>query len=189
VARPNSTVVVLVGAVTDAILRELDELPNVRAAAMRSGAREFERDFVTRAHTAYVVHDRDPLDALKDAWVGFFDDTVPVGTLEVAIEDTRAALGRGESVLPDYYLVLQPESLPTTTTHWWFGALASVSPSRVVPCPASAAGVAHALGRLPPGQWWPDPAVEWLGSLGRFVPDVGMASETGRHRRPGAADG
>lgn len=176
VRKPNSTVVILVGAVTDAILAELDTLPNVRAASIRADSSVSEREFVSRAHTAYVVHDRDPLEAVQHAWVGFFDETAPFGTIEVAVLETRATLSSEATALPDYYLVLDPDALSPTSKHWWFGALASVAPSRVVPCAASAAGVRGALSRLPPGRWWPEPPDEWLMSLDRYVPDAGLAT-------------
>ncbi|TAM68623.1 MAG: hypothetical protein EPN48_11585 [Microbacteriaceae bacterium] len=173
--KPNSTVVILVGAVVETILAELDTLPNVRAASIRSDPPGAEREFVSRAHTAYVVHDHDPLQAVQDAWVGFFDETIPFGTIEVAVLAARAALRSEATALPDYYLVLDPDALSPTAKHWWFGALAAAAPSRVVPCGASAAGVARTLGRLPPGRWWPEPPDEWLLSLDRFAPDAGMA--------------
>ncbi|HEY5222446.1 MAG TPA: hypothetical protein VIJ18_05270 [Microbacteriaceae bacterium] len=174
--KPNSTVVILVGAVTDAIFTELDTLPNVRAASIRADSPISEREFLSRAHTAYVVHDHDPLEAVQQAWIGFYDETAPLGTIEVSVLEARAALRGEATTLPDYYLVLDPDALSPTAKHWWFGALAAVAPSRVVPCAASAAGVAGALSRLPPGRWWPEPPDGWLMSLDRYVPDAGMAT-------------
>ncbi|NKQ53611.1 hypothetical protein HFP15_12055 [Amycolatopsis sp. K13G38] len=169
--RPSSTVVVVAGAGAAEILPRLDGLANVRAAAVEKSASEL----VAQAHAAYVVHDADPLADLATAWTDYFDGAATPGTLEVAVESTLAALRSGAALLPDYYVVLDPESLPPTRKHWWLGVLAGVSPSRVVPCAATAGAVAGALSRLPSGRWWPDPPDEWLRGLPRAVPDrVGL---------------
>ncbi|WP_091507738.1 hypothetical protein [Amycolatopsis sacchari] len=168
-ARPNSTVVVLTGADAEGILSRLDGLANVRAAAVKDG--DAARELVAQSHGAYVVHDADPLADVADAWTGFFDRQDTPGTLEVAVESALAGLRRGLVQLPDYYVVLEPESLPETRKHWWLGVLAGVSPSRVIPAKASAGAVAEVLSRLPSGRWWPDPPDEWLRGLGRAVPD------------------
>jgi hypothetical protein len=179
VAKPSSTVVILAGNVPEIVFEQLDALPNVRAASVVDAEDTAWRETVARAHTPYVVHDHDPLEHLRSAWVGFFDDTVPVGTMEVAIQTTTVSLRGGREALPDYYIVCDPESLSITERHWWFGALAGIAPSRVVPAASSSASVAHALGQLPPGRWWPEPADAWLSSLARFVPDVGMGGSSG----------
>ncbi|UQS24887.1 hypothetical protein L1857_19750 [Amycolatopsis thermalba] len=127
-ARPNSTVVVLAGSGSEKVLAGLDGLANVRVASSGEAAA-----LVGQTHAAYVVHDRDPLAGVADAWARFFDRQAPPGTLEVAIETAVADLRRGATLLPDYYLVLDPESLPATGKHWWLGVLAGAAPSRVVP--------------------------------------------------------
>lgn len=174
VAKPSSTVVILAGNLQHVMLEQLDALPNVRAIIDAEAEAASWRQTIARAHTTYVVHRHDPLEQLRAAWVGFFEDTVPVGTLEVAIQAATAHLRGEREALPDYYIVCDPESLSATERHWWFGALAGVAPSRVVPAASSSASVANALSQLPPGRWWPQPADAWLGSLSRFVPDVGM---------------
>jgi hypothetical protein len=174
VAKPSSTVVILAGNISDTLFEQLDALPNVRATAGANGEDASWRETIARAHTPYVVHDHDPLEQLRAAWIGFFDDTVPVGTMEVAIQTTTVSLRGEREALPDYYIVCDPESLSVTERHWWFGALAGIAPSRVVPAASSSGSVAHTLSQLPPGRWWPEPADAWLSSLARFVPDVGM---------------
>ncbi|GHE81545.1 hypothetical protein GCM10017786_10020 [Amycolatopsis deserti] len=169
-ARPNSTVVVLAGSGSAQILAGLDGLANVRVASSGEPAA-----LVGQTHAAYVVHDRDPLAGVADAWAGFFDRQAPPGTLEVAIEAAVADLRRGATLLPDYYLVLDPESLPATGKHWWLGVLAGAAPSRVVPAAPTVSAVREALSRLPAGRWWPDDVETWLRDLVRVVPDqVGL---------------
>lgn len=165
---------ILVGNVPHVMFEQLDALPNVRASAVADAEGASWRETIARAHTPYVVHDHDPLEQLRVAWAGFFENTVPVGTLEVAIQAATVSLRGEREALPDYYIVCDPKSLSATERHWWFGALAGIAPSRVVPAASSSASVAHALSQLPPGRWWPEPTDAWLASLARFVPDVGM---------------
>ncbi|HVW40728.1 MAG TPA: hypothetical protein VHC18_05205 [Amycolatopsis sp.] len=169
--RPSSTLVVVAGAEAASILPVLDALANVRAAPLTGSPSEF----VAQSHAAYVVHDADPLAELGTAWTAYFDGADTPGTLEVAIETTLAALRSGAALLPDYYVVLDPESLAPTRKHWWLGVLAGISPSRVIPAAATAGAVRDVLSRLPSGRWWPDPPDEWLRGLPRAVPDrVGL---------------
>jgi hypothetical protein len=172
VAKPSSTVIVLVGVVAPAVFAELDRSANVHASVIDSDAGETAREFVARSHTTYVVHNADPLASLGEAWAGFFDETVPTGTLEVAVEATLRTLRSDEAALPDYYIVLDPDSLTPTQKNWWFGALAGVAPSRVVPSGATADEVGRAISNLPAGRWWPEPLDEWVRSLARVIPDA-----------------
>jgi hypothetical protein len=173
VSRPNTTVVVLAGRPSPGLAERLGTLPGVttvpdeRASSLR--------DIVFAAQSPYVVHGLDPLHAVGEAWAGYFDGTVPAGTLEVAIEAALASLRGDDAMLPDYYLVADAERLPTTQRHWWLGALASVAPSRVVPVAPHVGDVVDALRRLPAGRWWPEPADAWLRGLPHAVPDrVGL---------------
>ncbi|TDE10963.1 hypothetical protein [Jiangella asiatica] len=166
-ARPNSTVVVVVGESAGGVVAGLDGLANVRAVT--------DADTVGlavgRSHSAYVVHHADPLAEVGAAWAGFFDGTAPTGTLEVAVEAALARLRTDAVTLPDYYVVLDPDGLADTAKHWWFGVLAGASPNRVVPSAASVGAVRDVLSALAPGRWWPDPPDEWLHGLARVVPD------------------
>ncbi|WP_116951704.1 hypothetical protein [Jiangella endophytica] len=201
-ARPNSTVVVIVGDESSRVVAGLDGLANVRAVARAGGdlarpagrgldvagghrhsprtpgddADQRVRAAVARSHAAYVVHDVDPLAAVGAAWAGFFDRTAPAGTLEVAVEAALRSLRTEATALPDYYVVLDPDALPETRRHWWFGVLAGASPNRVVPAAADVATVRDAIAGLRSGRWWPDPPDEWLHGLGRVVPDRAVLS-------------
>ncbi len=183
-ARPNSTVVVLAGAATGSILAEIDRLPNVRASETGADATISVRELTAQAHTPYVVHDKDPLAGVSTAWAAFFENTAPHGTLEVAVEAAINAIATGEAPLPDYYLVLDPDALTPTAKHWWFGVLARLSPSRVIPSQANAGAVRHALSGLPSGRWWPDPLDSWLRNVGRLVPDDRTLAEFELPERP-----
>lgn len=167
-ARATSTVAVIVGGTAEdaaeSLLKRLGALANVDV--VRSAAE------VVGSHAVYVVHDDDPLAAVGSTWARFFDGEEPVGGLEVAVEQALATLRQGEITLPDYYLVLDPDTLAPTPRHWWFGVLADAAPSRVVPVAADLAAIATVLEQLPAGRWWPDPPEEWLRALPRAVPDL-----------------
>ncbi len=72
-----------------------------------------------------------------------------LGTLEVEVETALAMFEDGSALMPDYYIVLEPEGAPDTWRHWWCGALGHRAPQRVLasPAPASPQGcraAAHA---------------------------------------------
>jgi len=179
-ARPSSTEVVLVGRVPAEVFPELDSLPNVRAVRL-SPAQQDDADrtdqesrahsFAASVHGPYAVHDTDPLHDVGQAWISYFDESAPVGTLEVAVEALLGRLRRGAAALPDYFVVVEPESLPVTERHWWLGAVSAAAPSRVVPAPATSSGIAHVLGALPSGGWWPEDQATWLRGLASVIPD------------------
>ncbi|GII84276.1 hypothetical protein Ssi03_22660 [Sphaerisporangium siamense] len=169
--RLGSTVVVVVGERAAEVVGGLDGLHNVRAIRRGERAVAEVTDLVVRAAATYVVHDADPLGGLGEAWTGFFDESAPAGGLEVAIESALADLRDERVLLPDYYLVLDPDDMPATRRHWWLGVLAGAAPSRVVPTPGTAAAVTGALGRLSAGPWWPADLEGRLRALPRTVPD------------------
>ncbi len=173
--RPSTTEVVLVGGVPERLLQELDLLPNVRAAGLTGGRADDPetraRSFTASAHGSYAVHDVDPLGGVGRAWTAYFDENTPIGTLEVEIEALIARLRAGSSMLPDYFVVVEPEALSVTERHWWLGAVADAAPSRVVPAPPSAAAIAQVLATLPAGRWWPDDLAAWLRALATVIPD------------------
>jgi hypothetical protein len=187
---PGSTILVVAGEGADAVLRGLNRHPNVTAVALRgedaavasdgSGSRSVDsaadavQQLVASAHSPYVLHDRDPLDRVASAWVSYFDDPAVLSELDLEVELAIASLARRQTLLPDYYVVLGPESLPRTRRHWWLGALASIAPTRVLPSPPNEAAVEALLRALPTGRDWPDPA-SWLRDLKTLVPDrVGL---------------
>jgi len=167
----NSTLVVIAGEDAGRVIAGLEGLHNVRTVVAGDRPAAEVTGIVTRASATYVVHDSDPLHAVRDAWVDYFDEAAPVGGLEVAIEGTIRTLRAEAAVLPDYYIVLEPQDMPPTRRHWWLGVLAGAAPTRVVPAPATADAVRASLARLVAGRWWPEPADTWLRELPRVVPD------------------
>jgi hypothetical protein len=171
VRRVNSTLVVVAGDGADRVVAGLDGLHNVRAVVTGDRTPAEVTEVAARARATYVVYDADPLAQVRDAWVAYFDETAPVGGLEVAIEGTIRGLRMESALLPDYYIVLDPQDMPATRRHWWLGVLAGAAPSRVVPAPATADSVRAALASLAAGRWWPEPVDTWLRELPRVVPD------------------
>jgi hypothetical protein len=169
--RLNSTVVVVAGERAAEVVSGLEGLHNVRAITRRNRSPEEVTEAAKRAVATYVVHDADPLAEVGGAWADFFDGAAPTGGLELAIEQTLAALRGERLLLPDYYIVLDPGDLPETRRHWWLGVLAGASPTRVVPAGPSATEVANILGGLSAGRWWPADVEGWLRSLPKVVPD------------------
>ncbi len=163
--------VVVAGAGAPEVVARLDGLHNVRAMTRGDTEPAEFTDQVARAAATYVVHDADPLGRVGDAWVDFFDGAGAAGSLEVATEQALAALRLDRELLPDYYVVLDPETMAETRRHWWLGVLAGAAPSRVVPAAASAQAVAGVLGHLSAGRWWPADLAGWLHELPRTVPD------------------
>ncbi|MEV5325125.1 hypothetical protein ACFMQL_05550 [Nonomuraea fastidiosa] len=169
--RLSSTVVVVAGDGAADVIAGLDDRHNVYA--IRRGERTAAEvtDLAARSAATYVVHDADPLADVAAAWTAYFDGTGVVGALEVAIEAALADLRADRLALPDYYLVLESGDMPQTWRHWWLGVLAGAAPVRVVPVPASSSAVAHELGRLAAGRWWPSDLETWLRGLPKVVPD------------------
>ncbi|BDZ50302.1 hypothetical protein GCM10025867_25430 [Frondihabitans sucicola] len=100
----------------------------------------------------------------------FYDDRASLGTLELEVSLALSAFAAGERVMPDYYVVLDPESIEGTWRHWWFGALGSHAPRRVVPQPSAPGAVRRLLRQLPQAPGWTAPR-EWLPGLPFVVPD------------------
>lgn len=125
-----------------------------------------------RSRSRFTMHAADPLQEVGDAWVGEFGGA-PRGRLEVAAA-AAVASWRADSIgLPDYYLVLDPDSLPDAHKHWYLGVLHQAAPHRVVPVAPEAADVAAAIGRLASGRWWPD-LPEIMDGLATALPDSVM---------------
>ena len=167
---PGATVVVVVGAVDDQLVRQLGRLPNVQALRLTEDDSPPVREVLGAAHRPFLVHDLDPLARVADAWRGFYDDPTTLGTLRIEVESVLAAFAAGEAVLPDYYLVLDPEGIGPAESQWWLGVLAAVAPTRVLPVAARTAEVQRMLATLPAGRAWPEPA-GWLRELHLQVPD------------------
>lgn len=173
--RVPTTVVALVGEQATAAARELGEAANVRAVSPEADTDPLDRAVAVwreaaGTHAPYLVHDADPLSAVADAWVAFYDRTGVRGDLEIAIAETLARWRAGSLELPDYYLVLDPEELGDTRRHWFLGHLRDHAPHRVAPAAAAPAALRRELGRLRAGRWWPE-LDRLLADTDRRVPD------------------
>jgi hypothetical protein len=181
-----STTVVVVGEDAQAAIAPLAGLANVHATSFHEhrGASDADVARWSAATTApYVVHDRDPLGHVAAAWVEFFDEQATLGVLELEIDRAIAAADRHLIAVPDYYVVVHPETMPITWRHWWLGVIATASPTRVIPWPGSGFDASHAdadaslvrlLRRLPTGRAWPE-VESWLPGVVTQVPDrVGL---------------
>lgn len=171
---PASTTLVVVGDEATSAIHALERYANVRAATFDDAPDDEVARWSASAAAPYVVHDRDPLGHVANAWVEFFDDQSTYGVLELEIVRALEAAGRHAMSVPDYYVVLQPEALPVTWKHWWLGVLAAESPTRVIPWPAADDSLAQLLRHLPTGRAWPD-VETWLPRVVGAVPDrVGL---------------
>ncbi|GAA1778815.1 hypothetical protein [Agromyces lapidis] len=171
---PASTTLVVVGDETTEAIHALEGFANVRAATLPDASDTDVARWSAAAGAPYLVHDHDPLAHVAAAWVEFFDDLSTYGVLELEIARALEAAGRHDLTVPDYYVVIHPETLPVTWKHWWLGVLASASPSRVIPWPAADASLAQLLRRLPAARAWPE-VDAWLPSVAAAVPDrVGL---------------
>jgi hypothetical protein len=173
--RVSTTVVALIGPDASRRALEVGKASNVRAV-VPDDQQPLERAVAAWADAAttsltYVVHDADPLRAVVTDWAALYDGTGQRGALETAIADTVTRWRRRTIELPDYYLVLDAESLPATIRHWYLGVLRAAAPARVVPVTGTAAAVERALTRLPAGRWWPD-MPDLLDGIDRVVPDA-----------------
>jgi hypothetical protein len=196
--RLSSTVVVTTGE-TEAVanvVSGLDRFRNVRAqlipvptadephrpanSSQSYAKARSARELIVRAPGPYVVHDADPLGPVADAWLGLFEGRSTPDRLDIAVEETIRGIRAGELFMPDYYTVLDPESLSETRRHWWLGVMSEAAPARVVPAPAAISAVRDTLANLPMGRWGPDPPDEWLRGLRDVVPD-----QAGRFRVAG----
>jgi hypothetical protein len=170
-----STTLVVVGDDGE-LLRSLERHPNVRAISLAGRDEDEVARWSRAASTPYLVHDRDPLEHVAAAWVEFFDDQSTLGALELGVDRAFDALRSGTTAIPDYYVVVDPESMPTTWRHCWLGVVAQASPSRVIPRREEDPPLGRLLRRLPTGRAWPEPG-RWLHSVTTAVPDrVGLGS-------------
>ena len=154
------------------VLASGDGAPVDRAARVWEQAR--------RTNVPYLVHDADPLEWVAGAWARRFDAGGAVGELEVAVSETVARWRARSLDLPDYYLVVDPEALPSTRRHWYLGVLGSAAPCRVVTTRGTEPLVDH-LAELRAGPWWPD-LDRLLDGIERVVPD--QAGRLGAHPLP-----
>ncbi|GAA4684890.1 hypothetical protein [Frondihabitans cladoniiphilus] len=165
----NATIVAVIGEQSAEVIEKLSVLRGVDALQLGEPDADGTRR-ISASRGPYVVHDSDPLGHVAHAWVEFFDDRSTGGTLDLEVTTALAAFKAGERVMPDYYVILEPESLEPTWRHWWFGALAERAPRRVLPQPAAAGSIRRLLRQLPTGPGWSDPE-SWLPGLQFTIPD------------------
>lgn len=167
----RSTTIVIVGHDAPEVIHVLDAFANVHGETFAAVSDDEMQRWIARAHSPYLVHDRDPLEHVAAAWVEFFDDLATLGTLDLEVDRAVGALERGSLSMPDYYVVIDPERLAPTWKHWWLGVLPDVAPSRVIPWTGDGStSLARLLRTLPTSRQWPDPG-PWLRRVARAVPD------------------
>jgi hypothetical protein len=191
VRRNPSTVVVLAGKTSEPVLAAVERSRNVvlvRPAApadpahpARPAADAPAVDGVAAAAAAlrraagisapYVLVAADPLAAVAAEWSAMWDlsrQTHASDRFELRAAEALAAWRANQFELPDYYLVLAPQSAAAAADgtaeeqrpDFYLGPLRSVRPNRVVVAAAAepaeqAAAVRGELGSLRAGRWWP----------------------------------
>jgi hypothetical protein len=189
--RESSTVVVLVGDVTDGLLAGLSRSANVSVArsgaagagqsadgqpeAVRPGweAGALALREAARRQSTYVVVRDDPLADVAAEWRAMWDGLGGSAAFEERAAEVLAAWRDKRFELPDYYLVVPAGQSAGTGADLYLGPLRAVRPRRVAvagPANSSAAQQARvldALGSLQHGPWWP-PLDELLDTARRF---------------------
>jgi len=168
--RNPSTVVVLAGQASEALLAAVGRSMNVSLVRPGDAASELEAaaDALRRAagiSSPYVLVAADPLAAVAAEWRAMWEVSRGPGggeAFELRAAEALAAWRANRFELPDYYLVLAEEAdvgagLPAD---FYLGPLRSVRPHRVAVVAAAepagqAAGLLSELGSLPHGRWWP----------------------------------
>ena len=199
--RESSTVIALVGDVSDGMLAGLGRSGNVSVArapaagAGQPGAEEpaaarpgweagaLAMREAARRRSTYVIVADDPLADLAAAWQAMW--TVPSGPeaaarFEQRAAETLAAWRDKRFELPDYYLVMAAAQPGGTGPDLYLGPLHAVRPRRVAVAgiadgPGQAARLLDTLRSLEHGPWWP-PLDELIDAACRFY--AGGLTET-----------
>jgi hypothetical protein len=196
----SSTVVVLVGAVDEALLANLGRSPNVSIARApgagpgQPGAEEpasarpgWEAGALAlreaaRRVSAYVAVPDDPLADVAAAWRAMWDvaDARGAAGFEERAADALTAWRDKRFELPDYYLVVAPVLDAGTGPDLYLGPLRAARPRRVAVAgidggPGQTIRVLDALRSLEHGPWWP-PLDQLIGTARRFY--AGGLAET-----------
>lgn len=174
----TGTIVAVVGAGSDEALGALDALPGVETLSLHGTDPALAARRIAAASAPWIVHDADPLEHVASAWVELYEERATLGTLEVEVEAVLAHFGAGRAIMPDYYIVLDPDQADATWRHWWLGALGHRAPRRILPATAPTtprdAALTRLLTSLPTSRPWPDPG-SWLPGLAFDIPDrVGL---------------
>jgi hypothetical protein len=201
--RESSTVVALVGDVSDGLLDGLARAPQVAVARARpakasqpaaqepatvrpgweAGALALRE--AARRQSTYVIVPDDPLADVAAQWRAMWD--VAGGSrgatgFEQSAADVLAAWRGKQFELPDYYLVMAASAQPGGTgPDLYLGPLRAARPRRVAvvgstdSMPAQVAGLLDTLSSLEYGPWWP-PLDELLDTARRFY--AGGLAET-----------
>lgn len=177
----TGTIVAIIGAGSDDALATLESLPGVETLALQGTDPTLAARRIASAGTPWVVHDADPLAHVASAWVELFEERATLGTLELEVETALAQFAAGDALMPDYYIVLDPESAENTWRHWWCGALGHRAPRRVLPSRAPTtpndSSIRRLLTTLPASRPWPEPK-SWLPGLPFDIPDrVGLRDQ------------
>jgi hypothetical protein len=199
--RDSSTIVVLVGTVTEALLAELGRSGNVSvvrvpaAGARQPGGTEpaeppgwqagaMAMREAARRQAAYVIVPVDPLAGVAAAWRAMWDVAAGPGgaaTFEERAAEALAAWRDKRFELPDYYLVVAAAAEPGGTgPDLYLGPLRAGRPRRVAVAMAGdglrqSGYVLDVLRSLPHGPWWP-PLGELIDAARRFY--AGGLAET-----------
>jgi hypothetical protein len=199
--RETSTVVALVGEISNGLLAGLARSPGVSVAraaeagtgppaaaepaAARPGWEAGARDLreAARHRSMYVIVPDDPLAGVAAAWRTMWD--VPAGPggaagFEEQAADALTAWRDKQFELPDYYLVVAPAQGGATGPDLYLGPLRAARPRRVAVAgladsPAQASRLLDTLTSLEHGPWWP-PLDELLDAARRFY--AGGLAET-----------
>jgi hypothetical protein len=198
--RESSTVVALVGAVSDRLLASLGRTPNVsvvrapaapaapaadKAAEERPGWEPGARALreAARRRSTYAIVAEDPLARVAAGWRSMWDlqsGTDASAGFELPAADALAAWRDERFELPDYYLVVSPAQPEGTGPDLYLGPLRAVRPRRVAVAgiadrPAEETLLLDSLRSLEHGPWWP-PLDELLDAARNFY--AGGLAET-----------
>jgi hypothetical protein len=170
----TGTIVAIVGEQSETALATFDGVAGVEILSLQGTEPDLANRRIAAARTPWIVHDADPLQHVASAWVGLFEERSTLGTLELEVETALERFDNGTAIMPDYYIVLEPQDAGDTWRHWWCGALGHRAPQRVMASPAPLtrqdSSVRHLLRNLPTSRPWPDPA-SWLPHLPFEIPD------------------
>ncbi|HAQ59363.1 MAG TPA: hypothetical protein DCR63_02560 [Microbacterium sp.] len=182
-AGPTGTMLALVGAESSDAMATLEGIPGVETLTLRDSDPETAARRIAACGTPWIVHDADPLEHVAAAWVELYEERATLGTLEVEVETALAHFEEGTALMPDYYIVLDPDAAEHTWRHWWCGALGFRAPRRVLPAVSPTTrrdtAIRRMLTSLPTSRPWPEPG-SWLPGLAFEIPDrVGLRDRAG----------